>query len=129
MFVLRQLLGKECVAYIPSQAPASAPPTSTLTVNAAKFKRLHTKNNEGQKHSKHMVLIYQHFPGTDGGGGGCGRGGAVMRQSLLCRFESTIMQSFESHTGGRNGLSLLQRGKEGEEWRYGETEGAGVGAG
>lgn len=47
--VLRQLLGEECVAYIPSLAPASASPTPTLTVSTAKFKRLHTKNNKGRK--------------------------------------------------------------------------------
>lgn len=49
LLVLRQLLGKECVAYIQSPAPASACPAPTLTVRAAKFKRLHTKNNKGRK--------------------------------------------------------------------------------
>ena len=61
LLVLRQLLGKECVAYIPFRAPASASPTPTLAVNAVKFKRLHTKNNKGRKHSEHTVLIYRHF--------------------------------------------------------------------
>ena len=69
LLVFRQLRGKECVAYIPSRAPASASPTPTLAVSTAKFKRLHTKNNKGRKHSKHMVLIYWHFPP-----GGVGRG-------------------------------------------------------
>lgn len=65
LLVLRQLLGKECVAYIPSRAPTSASPTPTLTVSTAKFKRLHTKNNKGRKHSKRMVLIYWRVPGSD----------------------------------------------------------------
>lgn len=63
LLVLRQLLGKECVAYIPSEAPASASPAPTLTVSTGKFKRLHTKNNKGRKHSEHTVLIYWHLPG------------------------------------------------------------------
>lgn len=68
LLVLRQLLGKECVAYIPSQAPASAFPTPTLTVSTAKFKRLHTKTNKGRKHLKHTVMTYWHFFGWGGGG-------------------------------------------------------------
>lgn len=49
LLVLRQLRGKECVAYIPSVDPASASPTPTLTVSTVRFKRLHTKNNKGWK--------------------------------------------------------------------------------
>lgn len=71
-----------------------------------KFKRLHTKNNKGRKHSKHMVLIYWHFPEGDR------EAKTATRRCLLCRFESTAMQSFKCDTGGRNGLSLLQREKE-----------------
>lgn len=109
--MLRQLLGKECVAYIPSQAPASTSLTPTLTVSMAKFKRLHAKNSKGQEHLKHMVLFYWHFPGSDGD---AVYKHTAMRQNLLCRSESTVMQSFESDTGGRNGLSLLQREKRRE---------------
>lgn len=51
-----------------------------------------------------------------------------MRQQLLCRFESTVMQSFVSDTGGRNGLSLLQREKRRERsGGMGRQKGVGVG--
>lgn len=99
------------MAYIPSQAPASTSLTPTLTVSMAKFKRLHAKNSKGQEHLKHMVLFYWHFPGSDGD---AVYKHTAMRQNLLCRSKSTVMQSFESDTGGRNGLSLLQREKRRE---------------
>lgn len=70
-----------------------------------------------------MVMIYWLFPGSD-----TVQKHTAMRRRLLCRFGSAAMQSFRSDTGGRNGLSLLQREKR-EEWWYGETEGVGMGVG
>lgn len=66
------------------------------------------------------------------GGSGTGRQyikiHTAMRQCLLCRLESTAMQSFKSDTGGRKGLSLLQREK-GERSGMGRQRGVVVGAG
>lgn len=60
VFVLRQLLGKECVAYILARAPAS-PPTPALTVSAAESTRPRSKHNKDRKHPEHMALIYRYF--------------------------------------------------------------------
>lgn len=60
LLVLRQLLGKECVAYIFSPLP---PFTHTHT--PPRLPTPDQKINKGRKHSKRSALIYWHFSEGD----------------------------------------------------------------
>lgn len=64
LLVLRQLLGKECVAYIFSPLPSFHTHTHLLV---SQHQLQHTKknNNKGRKYSKRSALIYCHFSEGD----------------------------------------------------------------
>lgn len=63
LLVLRQLLGKECVAYIFSPLPSFH--THTHTSSSPNTNSSIPKKNKGRKHSKRSALIYWHFSEGD----------------------------------------------------------------
>lgn len=87
------------------------------------------KKNKGRKYSKRSALIYCHFSEGDSDSEDLKKSNNNNTwHGFLWGFKSALVLPFKSDTGGRNGLSLVRR-REKEEWRYGETEGVGMGLG
>lgn len=129
LLVLRQLLGKECVAYIFSPLPSFHTHTHTSSspnTNSSIPKKIIIKDGSIQSAVLWFTAIFQKVTVIQ----------RIFKKSnnnntwhgFLWGFKSALVLPFKSDTGGRNGLSLVRR-REKEEWRYGETEGVGMGLG